>query len=139
MGQIDRVEDSENGALRLELRSDVDAPTVARRFVGEIARDLPPDLAGDAELLVSELVSNAVRHGRPEITLRVSLDPPLIGVSVHDEGAALPSTAVERADLSEPSGRGLFLVDRMSSDWGITPSDPPPGKTVWFRLDPRDA
>jgi serine/threonine-protein kinase RsbW len=84
------------------------------------------------------LVSNAVRHGRPEITLRVSLDPPLIGVSVHDDGATVPSTEVQRPESSDPSGRGLYLVDRVSSDWGVTPNDPPPGKTIWFRLDPRD-
>jgi anti-sigma regulatory factor (Ser/Thr protein kinase) len=131
------VDDSEAGAMRLELRSDVDAPALARKFVSEIARDLPSGLAGDAELLVSELVSNAVQHGRPEITLRVSLDPPLIGVSVHDDGAGVPDTHVERPDPTEPSGRGLYLVDRVSSDWGVILSDPPPGKTVWFRIDPR--
>ena len=127
----------QDGELRLALASGIDAPALARRFVGESARGLPPDLIGDAELLVSELVSNAVRHGRPEITLRVSLDPPLIGVAVHDDGAAVPDTEVVRPEPSAPSGRGLYLVDQVSSDWGVTPSDPPPGKTVWFRIDPR--
>ena len=87
---------------------------------------------------MSELVSNAVRHGQPEITLKVSLDPPLIGVSVHDDGRSRADPAVERPGPAEPTGRGLFLVDRVSSDWGVTPSDPPPGKTVWFRIDPRE-
>lgn len=125
--------------LRLDLPSDVDAPSAARRFVGELAQDLPSDLADDAELLVSELVANAVQHGRPDITLRVSLDPPLIGVSVQDDGEAVPKTAVGRPHPTAESGRGLCLVDRVSSTWGVTPNDPPPGKTVWFHIDPREA
>lgn len=119
----------------LHLTSDADAARVARAFVQEHSDALPQDLVEDAKLLVTELVSNAVRHGRPEITLRVSLHPPLIGVSVEDEGAAIPSTDIDPPELESAGGRGLMIVDRMSNSWGVIPTDPPPGKIVWFRLD----
>lgn len=119
----------------LSLSFDADAGRVARAFVQEHSDSLPQDLIEDAKLLVSELVSNAVRHGRPDVTLRVSLHPPLIGVSVEDAGAGVPSTRIRPPDLETAGGRGLMIVDRMSSSWGVIPTDPPPGKTVWFRLD----
>lgn len=119
----------------LNLSSDADAAGLARRFVNDHSDSLPTDLVEDAKLLVSELVTNAVRHGRPDISLRVSLVPPLIGVSVHDQGSVMPSTEIQPPDLAAGSGRGLMIVDRLSSRWGVIPSDPAPGKTVWFRLD----
>jgi anti-sigma regulatory factor (Ser/Thr protein kinase) len=140
IGQVYTVAESIAGEMHVRLTSGLEAPAVARRFVAEHSGALPVALADDAELLVSELVSNAVRHGRPAITLRINMDPPLIGVSVHDEGAAMPHEADEPVDPAADGGRGLLIVDRLSSDWGVTPDDPPPGKTVWFRLDvPADA
>ena len=109
---------------------------MARRFVRTHAAELPADLVADATLLVSELVTNAVRHGRPAISLVVSLDPPLIGVSVHDDGCAFHPLPLSRPPASATGGRGLMLLDQLSSRWGIEPHDPPPGKVVWFRLDP---
>lgn len=132
---MDEVKASE---MHLELACDLDAPAVARKFVAEHSGALPSELASDAELLVSELVANAVQHGRPAITLKLSFDPPLIGVAVHDEGEAISKPDLERPDIAARSGRGLFIVDRLSSEWGVTPSSPPPGKTVWFRLNPAE-
>lgn len=129
MGHTDITE------FRLELSDEPDAPRAARRFVVEHAEFLPAELVEDAELLVSELVSNAVRYGRPAITLIISLEPPLIGVSVRDEGEMISSASPNSAPTSAVSGRGLVIVDRLSSSWGVTPADPPPGKSVWFRLD----
>jgi anti-sigma regulatory factor (Ser/Thr protein kinase) len=120
--------------VRLDLSFDSDAPAVARRFVADHADSLPEALIDDAELLVSELVTNAVQHGCPAITLQVRTHPPRIGISVHDEGAAVPPEQPVPAPPSATQGRGLLLVDKISSEWGVTPSDPPPGKTVWFEL-----
>ncbi|MDQ2796988.1 MAG: ATP-binding protein [Actinomycetota bacterium] len=129
MGHTDSTE------FRLELSAGPDAPRAARRFVVEHAEILPPELIEDAELLVSELVSNAVRYGRPAIMVIITLEPPLVGVSVRDEGEMIPSASPTSVPTSAVSGRGLVIVDRLSSAWGVTPADPPPGKTVWFRLD----
>lgn len=134
-GHTVHVTNSEATDFCLTLSSDSDAAGVARTFVDEHSDALPQDLVEDAKLLVTELVTNAVRHGQPEITLRVSLYPPLMGVSVQDEGAAVPSTEIRPPDLESPGGRGLMIVDRMSSSWGVVPAEPPPGKVVWFRLD----
>lgn len=122
----------------LELSSDLDAPATARRFVTDHAAHLSIDLVRDAELLVSEIVTNAIRHGRPTVTLRLRLDPPGIGVSVHDHGdiAAMPIGDTPIPDVEQPGGRGLLIVRTVASEWGVEPSDPPPGKTVWFRLAP---
>lgn len=120
--------------LRLSLPPNNEAPAIARNFVVDRASGLPADVVDDAELLVSELVSNAVLHGSPVITLCVDLGPPCIGVGVRDEGEGVPPTAVEPPPPWRPRGRGLMIVDRLSESWGVTVSEPPPGKTVWFEL-----
>jgi anti-sigma regulatory factor (Ser/Thr protein kinase) len=120
--------------LRLALPPNSDAPGIARSFVVNRSSGLADDVVTDAELLVSELVSNAVQHGSPTITLCVDVDPPCIGISVQDEGDVIPSTNVTPPPPTRPSGRGLMIVDRLSKRWGVTPTDPPPGKTVWFAL-----
>lgn len=120
--------------ISLNLSFDVGAPAAARRFVLAHAEPLPPDMVDDAALLVSELVTNAVRHGCPALTVRVSSGEKTLGVAVQDEGPAVPPSEPQRPDASLPTGRGLMIVDTVSSQWGITPTDPPPGKTVWFEL-----
>lgn len=111
----------------------VDAPAVARQWVSDNARGLPPALLDDALLLVSELVSNAVRHGLPEIRLQLRMAPPGVGVAVTDQGDVVSPAAV-LPDPHQPSGRGLAIVAALASAWGVIPNQPPPGKTVWFEL-----
>jgi anti-sigma regulatory factor (Ser/Thr protein kinase) len=123
----------------LELTSDLDAPATARRFVTQHARHLPIDLVRDAELLVSEIVTNAIRYGRPAVTLQLRLEPPGIGVAVHDFGDIDEMPIGDDAkipDAGQPGGRGLLIVRAVATDWGVVPSDPGPGKTVWFELRP---
>jgi anti-sigma regulatory factor (Ser/Thr protein kinase) len=115
----------------------LDAPAASRQFLAEHAPDLQPELLHDAQLLVSELVTNALTHGRPDITLQVRATPPGIGVAVSDHGTELPPTSVEPPQ--EPGsvhGRGLLLVDALADEWGVEPVEPPPGKTVWFNIAP---
>lgn len=128
------MSEADDTGVVLELPTGTDAPATARRFVTEHAADLPTRVRYDAQLLVSEIVTNAVVHGRPTITLRVSIDPPGIGVAVHDTGESLPGAPPDGVDPAAPSGRGLLIVQALATAWGITPSDPEPGKTVWFRL-----
>jgi anti-sigma regulatory factor (Ser/Thr protein kinase) len=82
-------------------------------------------------------VSNAVLHGHPSITLEIRVDPPRIGVAVADDGAAFPVPSAAPPDPAQTSGRGLVIVDRLASRWGIEPNQPGPGKTVWFELSPQ--
>ena len=78
-----------------------------------------------AELLVSELVTNAVIHGRGRITLRARLNGDRLLVEVIDEGSGLEAAVRER-DFENPraGGRGLRIVDAASSRWGMRKVSP---------------
>ncbi|MFG2135771.1 SpoIIE family protein phosphatase [Streptomyces sp. NPDC048650] len=109
-----------------------EARSVAR--ARELARDQLTDwglqeLVDTTELLVSELVTNALRHGHGEIRLRLLLDRTLV-CEVWDADLAQPRR--RRARDTDEGGRGLQLVGLLSSGWGSRRT--PRGKTVWFEL-----
>ena len=119
-------------AVRTTLPLDPRAAGEARRFLrAAICRAHAASVLEDAELLVSELVGNGVRHAAPPITLKVACDGSRgLRVSVSD---GQPSTPVpRRAGTDAESGRGMTLVDYISEDWGVQPHQD--GKTVWFTL-----
>ncbi|NUP40270.1 MAG: ATP-binding protein [Streptomyces sp.] len=97
-------------------------------------------LVDTAELLVSELTTNALRNTTTDSY--VSMDwqpkPPDFRVTVWDSGAALPQPV--RAEADDEGGRGLALVESCSDDWGVvdyTGKDAGvTGKAVWFALAP---
>ena len=88
---------------------------------------------GVLRLLVSELVTNSVRHvaeSAGKVVLAVSIGPRAIRVEVHDGGDGFkPGTPKPRG---ADGGFGLFLVERMASRWGVDTRD---GTRVWFELD----
>ncbi|WP_107048964.1 SpoIIE family protein phosphatase [Streptomyces sp. NRRL F-5630] len=86
-------------------------------------------LADTTELLVSELVTNALRYGDGEIRLRLLLDRSLV-CEVWDEGLVQPRR--RRAKDTDEGGRGLQLVGLLAASWGSRRT--PHGKTVWFEL-----
>ncbi|MET8946721.1 SpoIIE family protein phosphatase [Streptomyces sp. NPDC004542] len=90
--------------------------------------DLEP-LVDTTELLVSELVTNALRYGEGEIRLRLLLDRTLV-CEVWDAGLVQPRR--RRARDTDEGGRGLQLVGLLSAAWGSRRT--PQGKTVWFEL-----
>ncbi|MCB8902897.1 MULTISPECIES: SpoIIE family protein phosphatase [unclassified Streptomyces] len=92
------------------------------------AWDLEP-LVDTVELLVSELVTNALRYGEGEIRLRLLRDRTLV-CEVWDAGLVQPRR--RRAKDTDEGGRGLQLVGLLSSSWGSRRT--PRGKTVWFEL-----
>ncbi|MFD7472962.1 SpoIIE family protein phosphatase [Streptomyces sp. NPDC059837] len=92
------------------------------------AWDLEP-LVDTTELLVSELVTNALRYGEGEIRLRLLLDRTLV-CEVWDAGLVQPRR--RRARDTDEGGRGLQLVGLLSAAWGSRRT--PAGKTVWFEL-----
>ena len=89
----------------------------------------------DATLLVSELVTNAVRHapreGLPKIELRLKVDPARVRVVVSDPGTGFVAKP-RLPTASESSGWGLYLVDRLADRWGIITRD---RSEVWFEID----
>lgn len=127
------------GPFSVALPPDLDAPTMARTLVREHAAGLPPNMVDDAVICVSELVSNAVEHGRPEIILNLSVGDGRIGVEVTDHGDPIDPVVVGHVDDANPRGRGLRIIDTLADAWGVTRHDDDPHrprKTVWFELYP---
>jgi anti-sigma regulatory factor (Ser/Thr protein kinase) len=86
------------------------------------------------KLLVSELVTNALVHGRGKIVARAHLDDQLLRVEVSDEGTGV-TPAVQARDPDGLHGRGLALVEAEASRWGVRADT----TRVWFELDRRRA
>lgn len=106
---------------------------IARWFLTDIltAWRLPADITETAALLITELVSNASRQSDAFLDVRISCTPKALRVGVYDESHRLPHTS--EPGLDETSGRGLQLVELLSSKWGVDAEDR--GKIVWFSLD----
>lgn len=86
-------------------------------------------------LVVSELMTNAVRHGRGVVHVTVSIDERRVRVEVHDQGAGLPAFREPETTGTSVGGFGLHLVDALAEDWGIEKGM---GTRVWAetRRDP---
>ncbi|GGZ83990.1 PAS domain S-box protein [Streptomyces echinoruber] len=87
-------------------------------------------VADDALLLLSEILTNAVRHAEGPLTLRLCRTVAGLTVEVGDRSTHLPEPRQAAGD--EESGRGLFLVRALAESWGVRPTDE--GKTTWFTL-----
>lgn len=83
-----------------------------------------------AELLVSELVTNAIKYGQPPVWLLVELRPGLVHASVSDTSTTLPYR--RDADAESEGGRGLLVLDALAGSWGIEAVEC--GKYLWFDL-----
>ena len=118
----------------LTLTEGLHAPSHARAWISERTPELPRATAEDALLIVSELVTNAVRHGQPEIVLQLDLGDDRIRIEVHDGGDELPLVPADQPAVDRPTGRGLLIVAATASDWGITRPTTGSGKTVWAEL-----
>ena len=121
-----------SGPAETRLPDDKTAPGLARAFLREAVCDVHhAEVLDEAELLVSEVVTNAVLHGAPPITLRVECDGSRLLVSVTDRN---PDPAhVRSAGPRDESGRGIRLVDFISDEWGVEPRSGE-GKDVWFTI-----
>lgn len=103
------------------------------------ARDLVRDrllawglhgLADVVELLVSELVTNALRYGIAPFGLRMTRDSASVMIEVSDGNPTVPR--LRNVHIGDEGGRGLHLVAELCADWGVRTH--PQGKTVWFTL-----
>ena len=120
---------------RVELAHDPDSPAAARRALGDLADHLPRRRLQDAELLVSELVTNAIRHAGLDdgdtITLSVEASDRALRIEVSDPGPGF-APAEPYPDSDHPSGWGLYLVRELSDRWGVERNAL---TRVWFELD----
>jgi CheY-like chemotaxis protein/anti-sigma regulatory factor (Ser/Thr protein kinase) len=117
--------------LTVDLPDHTSAPRIGRRLIRNLLIHRDQALVADVELLVSELVTNAIVHASSAPQLEVRLSTRTIRVSVHDADPALPELRVP--DSNRPGGRGLHLLNTLASRWGTDPSEA--GKVVWFEID----
>ena len=114
----------------LVLPADATAPGRARLFLRAATQEwgIGDDLAQDAAMVITELVANAVDHARSESTLSVGVKRGTLCVAVRDaRRGRVPRPAP--IDPTAPRGRGLQMVDALTSAWGVTLHAD--GKTVW--------
>jgi anti-sigma regulatory factor (Ser/Thr protein kinase) len=122
---------SASSPVRCLLPATTAAPGLARQFLlREACRDHLAD-PGDALLLASELVTNALLHGEPPIELAMRCAGSRTIVSVTDVGEP-PTLRRSLGTADALSGRGLRLLDALAADWGI--DNHTHGKTFWFVL-----
>ncbi|MFI7138297.1 ATP-binding protein [Streptomyces massasporeus] len=128
------VIDTEGDCAAWSFPADPGAVRTARQAVrGQLRRWGLDSLADLAALLVSELVTNALRHATGPIGVRLVRPSGLGGVLLVEVSDPLPDPPHERpARLEDESGRGLYLVASSSRRWGTRPGAT--GKTVWFEL-----
>ena len=105
---------------------------LARYFVAQTLRGWSlDDVVGDAQLVVSELASNAVLHARAEVRLTLRSDgKSWVRIELRDDNPRLPALVTFSDDAT--SGRGLSMVDALSTSWGVDRLGG--GKTVWAEL-----
>jgi anti-anti-sigma regulatory factor/anti-sigma regulatory factor (Ser/Thr protein kinase) len=108
------------------------APGQARKLLVEVCREwrLPAGLSDNAEVVATELVSNAVRHAGGDLTVSVALGNRYIHVSVRDGSPVSPTRQIP--DPYHGGGRGLILIDAFTASWGTTLVAG--GKVVWATL-----
>ena len=123
-------------SLELELPRELESAAAARHAVGGLGEELSEDLLGDVRLLVSELVTNALRHARigdeDHIKLIVRVGDHAVHVEVCDPGQGFDPEPIPE-DPENAEGWGLYLVATLSDRWGVERSGN--STRVWFELD----
>jgi anti-sigma regulatory factor (Ser/Thr protein kinase) len=121
--------------FEMHLERTPDSAAEARRALTEIEAHVSASRLEDARLLVSELVTNAIRHAglsdADRITLILEVEDESLRIEVCDPGPGF-ELAEPTPDPARPSGWGLYLVRELSDRWGVERD----GETrVWFELD----
>ena len=107
-----------------------DAPGQARRFVAGALPTSEPELSETAQLVVTELATNAVSHAKSAFSVAVSFRPEVMRIAVRDAG---PDDPIPRRPPAEAtSGRGLLVVEAVARRWGVRRL--PRGKAVWVEI-----
>lgn len=110
-----------------------ESPSTARALIRAELPDSDEEEVAAAELLISELVTNAVVHAATSIEIALDCGRSTFTVEVRDMDSRIPVVGNPRK--SDLHGRGLLIVESMALDWGI--EDREDGKSVWFTLPHR--
>jgi anti-sigma regulatory factor (Ser/Thr protein kinase) len=133
------VTPGEGGRQAVVLVAAPQSASEARAWLSAVAAPLMDEgRHASLVLVVTEIVTNAIRHGRPggEILLAATPKPEFLCVQVTDEGAGFAPTPGAMAS-DENGGYGLFLVERLTRRWGMTRENR--RTRVWFEFDYADA
>jgi anti-sigma regulatory factor (Ser/Thr protein kinase) len=120
---------------KVDLPGGLRAPQWARRAIEEhFSADVASEALASVELLTTELVSNAVRHGGAgegeTVVLHLAIAPECLRVEVCDRGRGFePGQPTPYGE----GGYGLFLVSQVSTRWGVSHDD---GNCAWFEIEP---
>ena len=115
---------------RIRLDHDTQSPGRARAAVALLVASLPgsnDQLGDEVSVVVSELVTNAVRHAQPPVDLEIEVTPTEVLIAVEDGSPGRPEAG--HPPTHAEGGRGLQMVELLASEVGVRPH--PPGKTVW--------
>lgn len=116
----------------------VTSPSCARRFLRQVLADCCDGRTVDAaELMVSELVTNAVVHGGTAVDVTVVGGPHAVRVEVSDRGRSTFDPSTVLSSSTAEGGRGLAIVAACAARWGTRRREP--GTTVWFELLPNES
>jgi len=135
-GGITAIREHAGTELSVRFGRGPSAAAGARNALLALEQRLDAQVLEDIRLLVSELVTNAVRHadapgGRGQIGLDVTIRSGAVRVEVADPGAGFEPTPRDD-EMSRPGGWGLYLVDRIADRWGIVRNHL---HRVWFEID----
>ncbi|HEY5172638.1 MAG TPA: ATP-binding protein [Acidimicrobiia bacterium] len=114
------------------IRNTSAAPAVARRYVRDTLAGQPNDVVDTASLIVSELVTNCVRHADTDLAVTIERTDGHIRVDIADAGTG--EVTPRHPGPAEIAGRGLRIVDELSDTWGVSEYAHGDGKSVWFEL-----
>jgi anti-sigma regulatory factor (Ser/Thr protein kinase) len=118
----------------MALEPSVQTGSIARRELRQLldTARVDQDTSDTAVLLATELVTNAVEHGRGSAYLDAAVQDRAIRLEVSDSSTVVPEPHTGVSEMDE-RGRGLLLIEALSSRWGVLPRAD--GKTVWCELD----
>ena len=112
------------------LPAELGSVSVARQFVRETLESVPGSVLGAVELMVSELATNSVKHAKTSFEVVIERSGTAVRVEVSDRGDGEPTP--RNPTPSEPTGRGLRIVDLLADKWGVRRTGDK--TTVWFLM-----
>jgi anti-sigma regulatory factor (Ser/Thr protein kinase) len=120
--------------MSFELAGGPYAVTAARLALSDLDAHVDASVAFDVRLLVSELVTNSVKHAHvtedDSVYLDVKMDGDVVRVEVRDSGPGFERPSVAPPDDAD-EGWGLFLVEQLADEWGVERER----QAVWFQID----
>ena len=127
--------DHADNRIEMELPAGPDAAAAARNALLALDGGVGEEVLNDARLLVSELVTNSVRHSdagrRATVQMQVLVSESTLHIEVADGGTGFEPKPRD-ADRTRPGGWGLYLVDQLADRWGVATDRL---TRVWFEMD----